>query len=616
MPLEVVTGNLSYRVLNQNTGAVVIPDLPHLHQSTSTVRALQGGYSGASSLGDVIIPLPSPQSEMWKQNIGLYRQLAVGQKLEAFAGTNTGTPKFSWVITKLDQPLRGNWAIRGADTLYWLQQSQVIPGEVVSPRGFSDLINYYIGTREVVWDDDFANWNAGGTGHTSADYSLTGWSFTSADPYFGLPALTSTSAGAEATVVANPSSVALSNYVTSHISIQGVLVAGTDTTFAGEVGLYILADNATPTQNAVLGRLKVFQTGASTGLYNAQTEIFTLAAGVYTAQGSVGTGVLQGLRNVLPFELTITFYNYTGPNAAASNYVSVAINGKKVSSTWGVGSFTLPASGRVGMHFNVTAGGSPAVYVNRLKFHSRPAWADGSGRSTRYISSGPTSPVPALAQDLVDSAISQLDLFMLAQTFTNRQIRKDPGFGFKSDSLTWGAGTGPGADLSSSVVFEEGVNVVDAAVLPVGETYSTDAKVQAVPGSDSGGSIVWSRLAAVGDMVLTDTVADVGAPTYALIQRYARLIQQRKSNPMVAVQLEVTRTADTADKWRELDFVTVHLPTLGIFRQKTQIIGYNYVEGQATQTVWLTALPDTYLLLGLQRLRAPIDGIAAVYLPR
>src|SRR5262249_52611130 len=156
----------------------------------------------------------------------------------------------------------------------------------------------------------------------------------------------------------------------------------------------------------------------------------------------------------------------------------------------------------------------------------------------------------------------------------------------KADSLDYAAS--PGADLSSSVVFEEGINVRDAAASSLAEVFSTDVRVNGIPNAvDSGGTVTWSKLAAAGDMGLTDTVADLGLPNFSQMMSYARQLQARKANPQQVTELEVTRTADAADKWRELDYVTVHIPTLGINHQKSQIIGYTYEEEQASQKVWI-----------------------------
>src|SRR5439155_22414276 len=120
------------RVIDQNTGAVVVQDLPHPHRSSWTVRALQQGYPGATALGGATIPLFSPGDDEFKKAKSLYDLLAIGQKVEAYLGPATsGTPRFSAVITDMSKRLSTNWELTCDDTLIWLQRSQAFYRERV-----------------------------------------------------------------------------------------------------------------------------------------------------------------------------------------------------------------------------------------------------------------------------------------------------------------------------------------------------------------------------------------------------------------------------------------------------------------------------------------------------
>src|SRR5262245_52506518 len=119
-------------------------------------------------------------------------------------------------------------------------------------------------------------------------------------------------------------------------------------------------------------------------------------------------------------------------------------------------------------------------------------------------------------------------------------IRKNAGRGYKSDTLDYSAG--PGSDLCTKVVWEDGSNMEDALAAGTAEVAASDVRMNAVPGSDSGGNVTWSRLGSIGDMVLTDTVADVGVPGFIGLALYAQAAQARKVNPMTATQIDVART--------------------------------------------------------------------------
>src|SRR5215469_2344328 len=195
MPAEGIPGRLKYRVLDQNSGAVLVPDRPHLHQSQWTVMALLPGSPSAGSIGKFVIPLHPPGSEEFRAAKQWYDLLGPGQRIEGYLGdVITGSPKFSGVFT-VDgyyQDFR-SFRVGGADTLWWLQQSQVFPGEtILSGQTGILLVPQFTGTQEVIWGDNFANWN--GTSSpgkpASTDYTASGFSFTSSDPVLGLPALT------------------------------------------------------------------------------------------------------------------------------------------------------------------------------------------------------------------------------------------------------------------------------------------------------------------------------------------------------------------------------------------------------------------------------------------
>lgn len=585
---------LAYRVIDANTGAVVVGNLAHLHQSTWTVRALQSGYPGSTTIGDFRILLPAPYSEEGARYRDVYKQLAIGQKVEGFLGDAvTGSPRVSGVITKLHKPLGGPWEVTGSDTLWWLQQSQLLPGETLQAglQG-SQIIGNFNGTQEVEWDDDFSKWNSG----DSANYSATGWTFTSADPSQGFPAMTSSSVPPAATAILTTVNFwNLSEYQGGSVSIQGTMVAGTDTTTdACEASILILSDASGA--NGIMLRAVMVQTGTGSTFYNVHAQIYTISAGAYTLQNQV-TNVFTNVGATFPFEVTAVAYQVSG-----TSFFRVLVNGKDPNCFYST--TTAASSGAIGLRFLANTGGSPTVYVNRIHFRTRNRASSAHRFAPGTVAGGSRT----LPQNVTSSSQTHLDMALLASALDGWWIRKNPGFGYKSDSLDYAAS--PGTDLSSAIVFEEAVNVLDQGteVTSVADIYATDVKTQALPGTDGGGNITWRRVGASGDMALTDSAYDVGVPTYALLRSYAQQIQARKTNPMQAIQVTAVRTAETADKWRELDFVTVHIPTLGVNRQKAQVVGYTLDETKDDQTVFLNQFPERHLPQApLQRIVRPLD---------
>lgn len=608
MPAEGVAGYLKYRVLDPNSGAVVIPDLPHLHQSSWTVLALQPGSPSAGSIGSFKIPLHPPSSkDQYGKAKQFYDLLAPGQKVEGYLGdVITGTPRFSGVLTTNGFRKSFNtFEIGGVDTLWWLQQSQLLPGEViVSGQTGNLLVPEFCGTQEVIWDDDFSGWN-GSTHPNSSDYTVSSDTFFASDPYLGLPAIQSSAISptiGRLTTNTTWSSSAGNPYPKSAITIHGTITAGTDTANnAGEASILILSDATA--QNGIMAQCNMLQTGVGSNVWGVHAHVYTISAGTYTLQATA-TGVFTGLGGAFPFEVTAVLF-VIGSNLN----LKIFINGKDSGLLYTTASF--PASGSIGLRFSAATGGSPAVYVNRLQFHHRRSPVLETGR---FLSTTGAAGTRTTLNNITGSGQTHLDMIQMAMSMDGFYARKTPGAGFKADTIDYRAT--PGSDLSSSIRFVEGDNLEDLEVAPVAEGFSTDVKMNAQPGSDSGGSIVWGRIGAVGDMVLLDTVTDVGVPGYSLLVGYAQQIQGRKVNPWTAKIATVIRDAATADKWRELDSVLVDSPTLNVQKQKMLIVGYTFTEGARTQKVYLDQFNQGLAQIPQQRLARVVESISSTFQSR
>lgn len=627
MPVEGEEPRLSYILRDPNSGAVVVQDLVHLHQSVWTVRALAAGYPGSTTVGEFKIVLPAPRSDLFGANRAQYDAIltasndGIGLKVEGYLGDHaTGTPVVTGVITKMDLPLDGPWTLSGSDTLYWLQQSQMMPGEFFGapldgalPTGTNEIVESLICTQEVIWDDDFSNWNGGSSPpHNSGDYHVNaGWSFTSSDPYQGEPALTTTTSGATSWFVTNTSWNQSSQYSFSSISLRGTAVASTPGvgSVGQEVAVILLSDSTF--QNGLWFRFVMVQNSAN--LYDIEVDGFSRAAGVDTVIAQQ-TGVLTNVYNPFPYEFTVVHTLDTGMMS-----VKCLLNGQDAGVNFGG---SPPSSGRIGVRGGSAA--PAALYLNSLQFRGRTtsfggvgfAWSPSRFTKGTFVSDGGSIP----QQITVDSQ-THLDMLVLACSVKGSQIRKNCGAGAKADSIDFGPSQGTDHSTQPGGTFREGANIVaeGTTLSNVAEVYATDARINAIPGSNSGGSVTWRRIGSANDMVLTDTVSDVGIPIFEFLQAYGKAIQQRKAAPVVATQLAVVRTPDLVGinnglGPRELDTVQVTLPTYGL-DQVAQIVGYTLDETSGVMTYFLTNFPERALggRAALQRLQRSADFLTSTY---
>lgn len=609
MPAQAIPAYLRWRVLDNNTGAVLIPDLPHLHRSQIKVLALQQGYPGASSLGEFSIAIAAPQSDEFRRVQYLFAELSTNLRVEAFLGdVITGDPVFSGIITKISRHADG-WTVTGMDSLYMLERSQLFPGEALGAGGTAlTLVNIASGTPEVVWDDDFS----GGLG----SYTNSGWSTTTADPQFALPGLQTTTPFSRAVTTTTWNAASQYQWTSPiattaracMITAQGTMVAGTDTAAAMTAEVLFLSDSTWA--NGYMGRALMKQTGVGTGVYTVDAEIWSTVGGVQTLRASAANIFGNPITGTLAFEVKVVVYSL------GQNYtVKLWVNGRDSNCVWAFTSAPF-ASGGIGVRSAWNAGGSPACYVNRLNFQSRtsPTWGTKRFGAGTQVATG-----RILGQTIFSSNQSCLDVMMLASSMDGFFIRKNPGYGYKSDTIDYSSS--PGTDLSASIVLEEGVNIdlANSELSYVADALATDVRLNAIPGNDSGGNFTWSKLASIGDAVLMATASDIGIPGYTLLAQYARIVQARKSEPSQALQVSFVRTSTACapELFRELDFVTVNIPSYGIVGQVSQVIGYVLVEGDVNQTIFLGQLPARqFIRFLLDRVARPIEYMSTTYLQR
>lgn len=616
---EGVPLKLRYRIIDPDTDAEIVKDLFHLGGSW-TVRALRPGYPGSVSLGEFRILLPPRRSDehaTYRKQIDAILGAAnagIGLKVEAYMGSAGGaTPVLSGVITGMDLPYDEPWALTGVDTLVWLQRAQLVPGEEGSLlsnayAGYS-VATAFFGTMEALWDDDFTNWNSG------ANYTASG--FTAAtDPLFGEAAIKATSAATGSAV----SSTSWSdnqfgaNYLllsAAQVTAWGVAVADA-TAGAGTgpaPGLWILSDSTGA--NAVLVDFLMKQTGAASGAWNIDARVGTWVAGVYTQQTLV-SNVFTNVPAVFPFELGCSIYSSFIPGPAVRVAFKLFLNGKECATYYDTGGFVIPATGKVGVRFG-SLGGSTEGYFSRLQFQGRA----GSWWGTPRFALGASYTGTNVAASSGSQGTNHLDWILAAAAHDGAELRKIAGRGKKADVLDYGLALG--ADLSDKITFGEGGSVVKAVSANVAEVYATESRINSVPFGDSGGRVTWGRLHAAGDMVQTETVADVGLVGYEFLTRYGRAIAERKASPLVARQVTVERTAAMTQNGgfgpRELDSVRVHLPAYGIFQHKARIVGLTVTEGSPLVTYELDEFSPA-ARMPAERILRSLDYLTTTYARR
>lgn len=604
-----IPGELSYRVLDSNSGTELVGDLPHLHQSMWKYRGLQPGMIGSATLGTFDLPLYAVGDQGGWAAGAKYDLLDKGQRIEAYpAGSGGSTPLYSGVITSIDRPLDGPWVVHGYDSLWWLQQSQLFPGETVGPGGAgSSLIQQFSATREVVFDQ-WAN---------ALTFSAPVTNVT-ADPQFGLPGLSCNFNGIQTAALVGLGSPWNANQqyslpthpsssYASSISLWGVINADTNTTSSGSVGFFWLADS--PLQNGYLAEVTAVYSGSATTGYTISVRLWSFSGGVATALTSPTT-VFTGIQSsTFPFQMTVALYNN---NNSGWNF-HVFLNGKDTTCNAAVTSL-VRSSGSLGVRFG--GNGAGTNYATRLRFESRTGQygTPGTWGTNRFQVGAPLTVGTAVIPMIPSQAQTHLDLVQLAMALDGYVCLKTAGRGVKADTLTYGL---LGTDLTASVKFTEGLNVVaqGTKVTSLADQYSTVTRYSAVPGQNTGGTIDWpiGSLASAGDIVLTDTVTDVGAPDVSLQLANAMAVMARKGNPLTAVQVAIARTADLEPgvTFRLYDYPEVHLPSLRIFHQKQQVIGWDVKEGDANAIVYLNQFPlQAMPQQGFARITRAIEWIA------
>jgi hypothetical protein len=264
----------------------------------------------------------------------------------------------------------------------------------------------------------------------------------------------------------------------------------------------------------------------------------------------------------------------------------VLVNGADMGVTT-LGRFGRPAAGgKIGFFIyggNVNGSGGPPgstlpiAYVSNFTFRSK---------SNTWFQQGSFAPATKNLSGIV-SRHSHLDLLTAAATIEGYVYRDTPGVG--SDRLDWGAAVG--ADLSADVRFEEGVNLIDVELEPNMEGLATDVELASGATSDAA-SIHWLNIPAARRFgILSEQANSLRTGDFTSDVQFAKALSAFRGTPGLGKTLTVLRDVGTADRWRELDFVTVHAPRMGLPNARVQVLGYEFVEGEEIMTITADQFP-------------------------
>lgn len=593
----------SYRVYDPVSGALVIANLPHPHRSKWTIRAVQPGNVGSTSVGDFEIPLYAPSDDSYRKSARVYALLAEGQRIEGYEApapdieAGGGVPVLSGVIRGLPSALADN-TIKGVDSLFLLQASRTQRTEFFSGRT-DQLKDFALRAYQLTYADDFVS-------ASLAAYTQTGPLAWSAANDEGLPVATVTGDSSAAPSMLTTGNFAQSTYVDCILDNYFRMAFATNVNV--QHGLVAAAAGAF----WVLGYLDARFVVA--GKWEVDLIIATVASGVITKRVTKTLVVVEptpGMRGQLSLIGKQGTYNGSSfiPSAVGPDYLwRLTLNGVDAGCTWI--QMGVAPSGGVGFLYNSGAApaGGPQLWATQLVFMSRLA----------VMQPGITN-VGARSILQYTPRTAMLDLLNYASVTEGFLYRKNPGVGLNQDVLDWGpaAGTalaGQTAVGSDSLVrFVFGKNLMEYAQEANADALATDIAMTLSPSGDHAGVLNWHMIAAMRKYgIITDTVQAQYLADFLSARALAQVIGATKSSPGVSKKFKVLRDPETAGLFRELDYVVVHHPEYRkpLINQRVQIVERIITEGSPFEELTGDSFPATDLSVELGRMWQTLDQIA------
>ncbi len=576
-------------------GTEITSDLPHPHQSRFDVRAIQPGNPGNSAYGTWTVPLFPPGSTQYAAAKAVYDGLDYGQRLEGYltydatAGT-LGKLKCAGII-------RGIRKQRGASPFYALavesdtvlaNLSRPHPGELLSNVTTDNQLKSYLGTNELGFGDDFSIFTA--TNYTSTFLpggSAGTWSSATDDG----DKVAACSSGTAAVLISKTGGAANDRWHTQYVEVTGRLTPSADATNAGEMGVGFTQANSNG-NNAVLAFVAAQKVS---GRYQLQAGIQVYAGGA-VLKSQVVNNVLSNVDDPAGnIGLEIGLLLTTGGNSAGTPTATLIVNGRVVLGQYPTSydpgtapqypflEFAAPATGSATANF--------ANFVQLTRFTT-----DGPSTAAVFGNGSITGSSNSLAFGN-DPGPGFLEIWSRLATREGWYWRYTPQ-PYVVGTRTLGTvdfGASPGTDRSSQVFFNGpggagAPNLFDLALTANSDRYAVDTAISGQPTLDGGGIAHSRNVAAIisRGVIQDETLGWTHSDFNMLRVDVFRIVQNKVSlGPAGAKIAQALRDAETADKWRELDSVTIDDPEMGFVKAKALVLGYDFIEGTGAQSLYL-----------------------------
>jgi hypothetical protein len=600
---------------------------------------MQMGAPGSVTIGSFTLPLFPPRSNEYLNYGGMYSKIKYGQRIEGYVLGESGEfmlgiPVFSGIITKIIKTLH-QFEISGFDTLWLANQQSFYPGQSYSGDAVS-IIDIFNDIEQLLFLDDFS-------GNRYPSYATawtpaigTAWTSTVDD---GLNTL-SHSGSAEAVILANPALVG------SRTSV-GAIVSGTaglgDSVVASAwfhissipvtngifVGAELILGSDAAAANHFMARAACYGNGTT---YDVKAEIWTKVAGTYTLQKS--TTVFTGLTGDRRFQVFAIF-------AGATSSLVLLVNGKDSGCSVNLSFATFEGGNYFGVRWGPSPGTAATVNFTQYYIKMRSQSGFGFGAYPQPLlpftdAGGPLGAIPQITVTALSlNGLNLLDLWSLSTTALQWVWRKDAGrmlvrplYTDAGETISWGLqGKDVGRDLSASITLDEEVNIVSGGAVANAEHIGTEVVLGFSTNTDGNGRINWPDGFGILNMgqgpdnlapplVLPDIINITGLSDMLLARRIVESVGAQKSlRTGQAKTFTIMRTPELAtpsyealrnqldfsglpgdpsffqalapQAFRELDFVKLNCPSLGIFNAKVAVVSYTFRESDPTFDVTL-----------------------------
>lgn len=579
-------------VLDPVSGARVIRDLPHLHASEWEVKGMQYGTSGSSAVGSFTIPLYPPFSAEFEAAAADYGKLAYGQRVEAYLGDVAGgPPKFSGYVRQLPLDFT-KYEVKGVDSLDLLEKAKTYRTEFLTLRSDQLAQRGMQGWAGLGFGDDFsggsmASYSQGGAGNTANPWSAT------TDE--GFPVARATGAAtAESIFLSSTSIASYTNTISEAYAHQVVPARGSG--YQLSPGLVLAAADLL---NFWVFEFAILDDTAS-GRVGIYPQIWQQTAGVYTVR-NVGAPIAY-LQTAAPGQADMRcIMQVVGTYDTTSQVFTwrVLVNGIDINCTYSFSTATPPA-GKLGFRTVATVQNAALSVTQLLNRNLANLFQPGKvATGTQEISQ-------------VFSRVSSLDFLNIAAAMETWLWRKNPQPGLFQDTIDVGPSPGTvGQDLSAGVRYEEGINLVKPQVNAQVEPLTTHIELSGAAGSTNSGYVSWPNLTGIAKYGwLTDTVSGPQVADFLTQVRLARLLSIIRSRPGSAKTMTILHD-ETAEAFRELDFITVHAPSVGLFNQRVQVLSYKWKEGQGTIDLVCDRWPIGSIDIAYRRFQDAVDALSS-----